>query len=381
MGFFYSGGGERTVLCQAKGLQEKGHDVKIFTPIVDKKCFPELTEKLEIIQISRKVLDNMPLNIALKMIDSSILVPFKEFKDREILVAHGQPSNWIAYKISKKIGIPYISYLHQANRFLHPRKIDEKTGWSTDPSLALLNIIHKKNTVIQKLDEISIKSSKNIITNSNWIRLQINKAYNKNSVICYPGVDEDKFKPSLTKTPQYILTTNRHIPQKRIDYLLKCMKIIVKEKPDTKCLITGESTAHTKELKETTSRLYLKKNVIFTGKLTSEQLVSAYQSAYTYSYTSPEEDFGLGPLEAGACGVPSIVWDYAGPRETVLNNKTGFKVKPYDINAMAKKHIELLENPRFRNNLGKNARKYVTERFTWKQHCDKLEKILEKTLS
>ena len=101
MGFFYSGGGERTVLNQAKGLMKKGHQVKVYAPIISKDCFPELAKEVELVKISNNVPESAPLKTALKMIDSSIQPPTKEFRDDEIIIAHGQPSNWIAYRVSK----------------------------------------------------------------------------------------------------------------------------------------------------------------------------------------------------------------------------------------------------------------------------------------
>lgn len=380
MGFFYSGGGERTVLSQAKGLTKLGHQVKVYAPIIEQDCFPELAKKVELIQLSNGITDKLPLKTAAKMIDTSLRTPSRGFKDRDIIIAHGQPSNWIAYNVSKKTGIPYVSYLHQANRLLHPREIDKKTGWSTDPSLSFLSLLHKNPGLIKRLDSVSIISARVILTNSNWIRRQIQSAYHQNSVICYPGVDHEKFKPRKRTTEPYILTTNRHIPQKRIDYLLYCIKKIKETIPDIKCKITGEPTTHTKELEKLTVKLKITENTNFTGKLTSNQLISAYQNAYTYAYTSPEEDFGLGPVEAAACATPSIVWDHAGPRETVVHQKTGYRIKPYDLNLMAEKHIELLRNKHTRDKMGENARKHVETRFSWRNHCDRVEKVLEKVL-
>lgn len=380
MGFFYSGGGERTVLSQAKGLTKRGHQVKVYAPIIEQDCFPELAKEVELIQLSNSITDKLPLKTAIKMIDTSLRTPSRVFKDRDILIAHGQPSNWIAYNISRKNGIPYVSYLHQANRFLHPREIDKKTGWNTDPSLAFLSLLHKNPGIIKRLDNISITSARIILTNSNWIRRQIQTAYHQNSVVCYPGVDQEKFQPKRRKTDPYILTTNRHIPQKRIDYLLHCIKKIKQTIPEIKCRITGEPTPHTKELEKLVHKLGIHENTEFTGKLTSNQLISAYQNAYTYAYTSPEEDFGLGPLEAAACGTPSIVWDHAGPQETVINQKTGYRIKPYNLDLMAEKHIELLKDRRLRNKMGNNARRHVETRFTWSIHCSRLEKVLEKVL-
>ena len=380
MGFFYSGGGERTVLSQAKGLTELGNNVKVYAPIIEKDCFPELAQEVELIQLSNGVTDKLPLKTAVKMIDTSLRTSSKYFKDRDILIAHGQPSNWIAYNISRKTGIPYVSYLHQANRLLHPREIDKKTGWKTDKSLAFLSLLHRTPAPIKKLDTLSITYARVILTNSNWIRQQIQRAYNLNSVICYPGVDQHKFHPKRQHSQPYILTTNRHVPQKRIDYLLHCVKRVKKKYPEIKCKITGESTKHTSELESLAAKLDITENTEFTGKLTSNQLISSYQNAHTYAYTSPEEDFGLGPVEAAACGTPSIVWDHAGPRETVIDGKTGYRVKPYDIDLMAEKHVELMEDKRLRDKLGQAARKHVETKFTWETHCNRVEKVLETVL-
>ncbi len=380
MGFFYSGGGERTVLSQAKGLTELGHQVKVYAPIIEQDCFPELAREVELVQLSNGVTDKLPLKTAAKMIDTSLRTPCKAFKDRDILIAHGQPSNWIAYNISRKTGIPYVSYLHQANRLLHPREIDKKTGWNTDPSLVFLNLLHKSPVPIKKLDNLSITYSRIVLTNSNWIRRQIQRAYQLNSVICYPGVDHNKFRPKRRTAQPYILTTNRHIPQKRIDYLLHCIKQVKEKIPDIRCKITGEATNHTTELETLADKLGITENIEFTGKLTSSQLISAYQNAYTYAYTSPEEDFGLGPVEAAACGTPSVVWDHAGPRETVIDGKTGYRVKPYDLWLMAEKHVTLLQDKRLRDKLGQAARKHAESKFTWEIHCNRVEKVLETIL-
>ena len=68
MGFFYSGGGERTVLNQAKGLMKKGHQVKVYAPIIAKDCFPELAKDVELVKISNNIPESAPLKTALKMI-------------------------------------------------------------------------------------------------------------------------------------------------------------------------------------------------------------------------------------------------------------------------------------------------------------------------
>ena len=47
MGFFYSGGGERVVLNQTKELKKRGHCVKVYAPIINDDCFPEIAQNIE----------------------------------------------------------------------------------------------------------------------------------------------------------------------------------------------------------------------------------------------------------------------------------------------------------------------------------------------
>ncbi len=123
-------------------------------------------------------------------------------------------------------------------------------------------------------------------------------------------------------------------------------------------------------------RLKLNDNVVFTDNLNESELLDVYKKAYLYSYTSPEEDFGLGPIEAGACGVPSVVWDHAGPRETVINEETGFRVRPYDLDEFTEKQLQLLDDVSLRCKLGKQASKFVRENFSWEKHVDAIESVL-----
>ena len=142
------------------------------------------------------------------------------------------------------------------------------------------------------------------------------------------------------------------------------------------CFLTGSYTKYTCQLKEYVSKLNLSKNVIFTNNLKEYDLLNMYRQAYIYAYTSPEEDFGLGPIEAGACGVPSIVWDHAGPRETVVDGETGYRIPPYDIEAMVEKQRMLLDDFALRLRLGDQAHTFVKKHFSWEKHIDKIDTVL-----
>ena len=325
-----------------------------------------------------------PCRNALGMFLTSITTPtlLKSFKRFDVVLAHSQPSNWLALQVKRSLQIPYVTYLHQTNRFLFPRDVDRATGWLTDPDMEFLRKVHKLKMILPRLDRISIQHSDHILVNSEWIQTKTKDCYGINADICYPGVDVSYFENNIdmeeiSKKP-YILTTNRHYPQKGLHLLIETLSMIVGEYPSLECVITGSYTKYTKQLKEYAARLGLADNVVFTSNLKEDELLDFYKRAYIYTYTSPEEDFGLGPIEAGACGVPSIVWDYAGPKETVINGETGYRVKPYCLKEMSERHLRLLDDSSLRYKMGEQASEYVKENFSWETHIDTLEPVLDR---
>jgi glycosyltransferase involved in cell wall biosynthesis len=318
----------------------------------------------------------MKMRDALGMVLASVRAPslVNQFKDYDLILAHSQPSSWLAFNAKKRFRIPYFCYLHQPNRFLYPRKIDLAVGYDTNLNYEVLNNIHNFTSFIEKLDKLSIFHADQVLVNSNWIKKSIDRIYSVDSNVCYPGVDHKFFRKTREKVDDapYLLSTNRHYPQKRLDYIILSLPLILEEHPDVKCVITGSFTKYTLFLKGLVNRLKVGENVVFTEHINEKDLLETYQNAYLYAFSSPEEDFGLGPLEAGACGVPAVVWDYAGPRETVVDFKTGFRAKPYDVSDFALKQIRLLDAPALRNEMGDNASEYVKDNFTWEKHVSKL---------
>ncbi len=391
MGFFYSGGGERTAINQTIELEKRGHKVTCFAPIVrPDKSFPDLIKKIGVKNYVPHVpiFFPVPLREAASILVSSTLAPmfYKTFSVFDAFICHGQPSTWIGYALSRILKKPYICYMHQPTRFLYPRSVDLQVGWRVNPSLRALNFLIAKvgGSVARKIDTISVTEADALFANSLWTSRGIEEVYRRKPIVCYPGVDNQFLersrrtvaRPVRRKYGRYILSTNRHYPQKRLEWLIQIFQIIRSEFKEAKLLLTGSPTRYTNQLIKLTDDLGLRQSAVFTGEVDEDELVKLYSEAEVCAYSAPEEDLGLGPLEAGACRTPSVVWDYAGPAETVVDGVTGFRARPYDIIDFAKKIERILSDNELREELGSNSLRYVSDKFTWKNHISLLEQKL-----
>jgi len=400
-GFVYSGGGERIVLEEARGLKKRGYRVSVHAPTVDPKlCYPQLLKELKVKMFLPSFSSRLPFRDALRMIFSSLLAPFLavNFRDVDLFIGANQPGAWIAFCISRVLGKPYLVYLNQPNRLVYSRKIDQQTGWQTRKDYYLLaEIIKRVKPLIAWADKLSFNSAQAMLVNGDYIGGVIKEIYNKPIVICSGGAypqpkNKLKLKPKeayqgsfninkIKITKPYVLITNRHEPQKRFDYVIEAIAKVVKKVPEASLVIPGPLTSYTPKLIKLADSLGIADKTLFLGKVTEKELQELYQQAAVYCYPSPEEDFGLGPLEAGVWAVPTVAWNYAGPTVTVKNKETGYLAKPYKVENYADKIISLLSDPGKRAQMGQAAWESVKKNFSWGKHIDILEKEIKKALS
>lgn len=102
-------------------------------------------------------------------------------------------------------------------------------------------------------------------------------------------------------------------------------------------------------------------SVKFTGYTTN---VPKYYSALdVFTSLSYREGFGLVVIEAAAMGVPAIVSDALGQRDTIEHGKTGYSVRTYHTEDVVKAMNFFIEHPEKAIEMGVNARKVVEEKY------------------
>jgi glycosyltransferase involved in cell wall biosynthesis len=375
------------------GLRELGHEVQCFAPTLDRKlCYPDIIDRVGVQTFLPQLPTWFPLRDAIAMVFSSLLAPILafRFRDVDVFVGANQPGAWIAYCMAKILRKPYVVYINQPNRLIYPRRIDQETGWLTKRDYFVLNlVIQRIRGLIGFADHRSFTSAHSMLANGQYIASVIESIYERKTVICPAGCHPQsrallRLNPSsafqgvfaledcIIHKP-YILITNRHEPQKKFEYAIQAFALVLRFIPDVSLVIPGPFTLHTQKLKQLARELGVGEKVHFVGQISEHQLQRLYRDAAVYCYPAPEEDFGMGVIEAMAWGVPVVAWRNAGPTVTVIDGETGFLADPFDVNDFAQAFKRLLLYPELRAEMGSAARDHVERHFTWQRHVSILE--------
>ena len=159
-------------------------------------------------------------------------------------------------------------------------------------------------------DAASANRVDHYVANSRYIARRIEKIYGKPSDIIYPPVDVDKFTLREAKEDFY-LTASRMVPYKKIDLIVEAFS-----QTDKKLLVIGDGPDMAK------IRSKAGKNVELLGFADDETMADLMRRAKAFVFAA-EEDFGITPVEAQACGTPVICFGRGGARETVLDGESG----------------------------------------------------------
>ncbi|MFO7810734.1 MAG: glycosyltransferase family 4 protein [Candidatus Delongbacteria bacterium] len=171
-----------------------------------------------------------------------------------------------------------------------------------------------------------------------------------------------------------ILFLGRITLQKGPDYFLEAAKIILKKYPGTRFVMAGAGDMERKIIHKS-AKYRLKNRFLFTGFLKGDHVAEMFSNSDVYVMSSVSEPFGIAPLEAMSYGIATIISKQSGVSEVIKN---AIKVDFWDVDLLANKIIELIEDPEKRKDMGQKGRREV-ELIKWDKACTEITKIYEKT--
>ncbi len=337
------GGAERVL----EALHELYPEAPVYTAFVDRKALGIHWQRFTDWDIRTTWLARFPL---IKKLYSPLRIfsakAFESLDLREYDVVISSSNAYMAKAVRVPNGV-HICYCHTPPRSLYG--YTTMTNWKKNPVFRLGGFLI--NHFMRVIDYYVAQEVDHFIANSQETRRRITKFYRRESTVINPPVDVPEATPSAKKR-EYYLYVNRLALAKHPELAVEvCSEL---ELP-LKVVGTGPMLD---ELKAQAGP-----SVKFFGAVTDEKLHTLYANAKALLYPVEDEDFGIVPVEAMGHGVPVIAHKSGGPRETVLDDKTGILFEELN-NEGLQAAIRRFENTPFSSDdIHAHAKKFTKERF------------------
>ncbi|MBA7847941.1 glycosyltransferase family 4 protein [Klebsiella sp. RHBSTW-00465] len=214
-------------------------------------------------------------------------------------------------------------------------------------------LLHK----IRLWDSRTSNGVDHFIANSHFISRRIKKVYGRDSDVIYPPVDINRFN-MVERKDEFYLTASRLVPYKRIDLIVEAFKNM----PEKKLVVIGDGS----EMKKIKSKAGV--NIEILGYQPNEILLEYMQKAKAFVFAA-EEDFGIAPVEAQACGTPVIAFGKGGSLETIrpygCDNPTGLFFDRQNIGSVIEtvEYFDKIQHCFEPTTCRDNASRFSNERF------------------
>jgi D-inositol-3-phosphate glycosyltransferase len=199
--------------------------------------------------------------------------------------------------------------------------------------------------------------------------------YGFEPTVVFNGIDTSLFRPTTpdpdivrTDGTPLLLWVGRLQPWKGVDVALRALREI----PQAYLMIVGDGETRA-DLERLAQELGLAERVRFLGALPRERLPSIYAAADLLLATSfASETFGIGLVEAQACGLPVVASRFGGFPEVIDEGRTGLLVPPRDPAALAAAVRSLIDDPERRRAMADAAPGWAAQ-FSWSAVTDRVE--------
>lgn len=272
----------------------------IYTLLHVKGSLPDLIERM---RIKTSFLNRIP-NIGKQYRYWLPLMPFAaswpiSHCDMVVSFSHAFAKNAVAPP-----GVPHVSYCFTPMRYAwHMRE-----AYFADRARGIkAKMVDTLMAALRWWDKRTASRVTHFISNSQTIRKRILDAYGRDSEVVYPPVDTEYYSPSVDgQRDDYLLVLSAFAPYKRVDLAIEaCNKL----KRRLVIIGTGQDAARLKSLAGPT--------IQFLGWASDAEVREHLRRCRALLFPG-EEDFGIVPVEANACGTPVIAYARGGATETIV---------------------------------------------------------------
>ncbi|MFP4157541.1 MAG: glycosyltransferase [Opitutales bacterium] len=348
-------------LCQS--LQAQGLRVVLFAPQYPEREFIELETTYLLIRFRDH---------------ADLFAKFRESHQRlgfEVMLAQ---SAWVMSSfvrlVSRAFGIPFCCRTHGEDI-----TIDETIGYGyrLDP---------QKNEVITR----NIVSAKSMISISRKVHEEVLRIPGApESHVIHNAVDTDFFAPGdshylheLLKIPKdrkIVLMVGRNVAKKCFHLGIEAFAALANE-CEKSCLVLCGKQGNGRDLSAVAKQHNLEDRFFHLQQVEYAKMPLVYQSASIFVFPSKSETFGNVTIEAMACGLPCVEFEYGCSYEKLREGVTGYTLEFGDSVGMTAAMKRLLDDDTLRRKFSAAAREHVAKNFSWTATAQKYHKVFESIL-
>ncbi len=380
-------GGQRQFLSLAQELKSRGHEIKIYTLLQNKKIFPNLWQNLDITVVK---LNDAKINILQKIlffnkdyynyINKAISVYIAMDKDFDVINCHED----FAYRVG---------YFYKKNN--HKTKII----WSLNNVSYFYN---KSSHVIANFKSYILNFYKNIRENRFYRQVNMVAPLSKyeekwcldrnlRATIVRSGLNFQEFYKPVKRVQKddnfCVLSIGALGPHRRFEDTIRAVKILrnegfsVNAKIVCKKITGNNSDDYENTIRELISEVDLQKHVeLLTAGASDIELSKIYDQSHIFMhpvYLPPPQYYGWGLVvfEAMASGLPIVLCRTTGATEVLTDKENSLFAKPLDSKDFSDKIRDLISNPDYYNYISKNGQEFVRNNISWSKYTDSMLKL------
>ena len=363
--YVYLKGGAERVLSQL--IRHSRHEWTVYTNHFDaEQTFPELREA-NVVQLRE-----IPVQRTLPAVARAVLTLLTQNLDlnghSSLHVVSEGLGNLVALRSSLPTSCICLTPFKAAYDPLNSERMYRR-GRRSHYRLAIATYKH--------LDRLAWRRYRRVFCNSEEVRrrLLLNRLVDPGKVeVAYHGVDQDFYKPIGHREP-FFLVGGRIMWVKNVQLAIRAYLAF---KPDP---FAGPFRLVVAGMVDEKSRPYLERlrliagnrpDVEFIESPSDAEMLDLYQRCHAVVFPSRNEDWGLVPLEAMACGKPVLATDRGGPRESVVDGLTGFlREDRTEIFAEAMSQLAAMTESEW-DRLARYARERACQ-FTWQAFVARID--------
>ena len=277
-----------------------------------------------------------------------------------ILVQGAYSAANMALKVGQAHGIPVVLRTHGEDI-----QIDSETGYG-------LRLDPKKAEIIEN----NLRAVAHNVAISTHVGNEVSKIVNEKLVtVISNGVNAKHFQhqeadeirlkfPQISKSTCILLTVGRNVKKKAFVLAIETLAELRKRNLDV-CLVHVGKPGNGENLRKKAESLNVNDHFYELGEISYFDMPRIYSSADIFIFPSKMETFGNVTLEAMACGLPCVEFDYGANHDKIIDGVTGYIIPWGETKKFANAIETLINNSSIRDQLTRAALKAISENFDW----------------